>query len=145
MATPNLTVYDFDRVSCIMGPVILDGYADGDAITVEPDAPFFTKYVGADGKVTRAKTLNRCTKVTFRLAQSSAVNDQLSALLNGDLLAANGAGVVPFALIDRSGRTVIAAEHCWVSEAPSVSFTNDVGTREWVIECGRTELFIAGN
>lgn len=145
MSTSNTTTYDFDQVSCIFGPVILDGFADGDAITIEPDAPFFTKYVGADGKVTRAKTLNRCTKVTIRLAQSSSANDQLSAILNADLLAPNGAGIVPFALTDRSGRSVFAAEHCWISEAPSASFTNDVGTREWILECGRTELFFGGN
>ena len=144
-ATPNFSEVDLSQVSFIFGPVIIDGFAEGDACTIEPDAPHFTKYVGADGKVTRAKSLNRCTKLTVRLAQSSAANDQFSVLLNADVLAPNGAGVVPLAIIDRAGRSVFAAAHAWISESPSVAFSNEVREREWVIECGVTEQFVGGN
>lgn len=143
--TPNFTPFDLSEVSFIFGPVIIDGFAEGDACTIEPDAPFYTKYVGADGKVSRAASNNKCTKVTVRLAQTSFANDQFSALLNTDINAPNGAGVVPLAINDGGGRSLYAAAAAWISEAPASTFGNEIREREWIIECGVTEMFIGGN
>ena len=129
MFTPQLTVYDFDQVSCLVGPIICDGFAEGEGIVIESASPIFTKYVGADGKVTRTKTLDRSGKVTITLAQSSLTNDKLSALALLDQSAPNGAGVGPLFIRDKSGRGLWAAEQCWVAEFPQVDLKNAVTSR----------------
>lgn len=143
--TPGFSNYAFDQVSVIMGPVIVDGFAEGEGVTVTRDAPAFTKYVGADGKVTRARMTNRCAKVTIRLAQSSATNDQLSALYTAGLLTPNGEDVIPMSIVDNSGRSVFAAAYCWLAEMPEVSFGSEVGVREWVFDTADLEVLVGGN
>lgn len=143
--TPGFTNYAFDRVSVVVGPVIIDGFAEGEGVSIQRDAPAFTKYVGADGKVCRARMTNKCAKVTIRLGQFSATNDQLSALYNAGLLTPNGEDVVPFALIDRSGRTVFESAYCWLAELPEITFGSEVGVREWVLDTADLDGLLAGN
>lgn len=143
--TPGFTNYAFDQVSAIIGPVIIDGFAEGEGVTIVRDAPAFTKYVGADGKVCRARMKNKCAKVTVRLGQYSATNDQLSALYNAGLLTPNGEDVVPFGLIDNSGRSVFTSAYCWLAELPEVSFGSEVGVREWVFDTADLDALLGGN
>jgi hypothetical protein len=144
-ATPGFTNYSMDEVSAILGPIIMDGFAEGEGLSIEHDSPGFTKYVGCDGRVSRAKTLNRCTKVIVRLAQTSATNDQFTALYLADLLTPGGAGVVPLAVIDRSGRSVHESTYAWISEPPTVSYSNGIEMREWAIETAAATYVIGGN
>jgi Protein of unknown function (DUF3277) len=140
--------YSPDQVSVVFGPVIVDGFASGDMITVEQIAPAFSRYDGADGKTMRVRSTNRSLRITIRTMQGSAANDLLSLGLQADLLPlANGANVVPFSLKDNSGRTVVGATYAWVAEWPSISFGEEAGEREWVIETSSegTVTFVGGN
>lgn len=145
MTTPQLTIYDFDQVTVGVGNIIVDGFAEGDGVMIEPDAAVFVKVTGADGKTTRTKTLNKGAKVTITLAQSSLTNDKFSALITADAEAPNGAGVVPLYIRDKSGRGLWTAAQCWLSELPSVDLKNEVTSRVWVIECAKLVRFDGGN
>lgn len=144
MATPNLTVYDFDEVTCVIGGVLVDGFHDG-GISIEQEAETFTHFVGADGKVSRSKTLNRVAKVTLELTQTSAANLKLSALHLIDRDGPGGAGIVPILITDRSGTSVYAAGQGWISKPPVVTFKNGAEARVWEITVAKLDRVDGGN
>lgn len=143
--TPHLTIYDADQVTVAFGPILLDGFADGEFVSIEPAAEVFTRYVGTDGKVTRSKTLRRDATVTINLAQSSAGNDALSLVHILDRDAPNGAGIHPLYIRDRSGRSLFTAAQSWIEAVPTASFDREAGTRTWVIACAKLERIDGGN
>lgn len=143
--TPRLTTYDLDRVIFTLGPIVVDGFAEGEGFSISTE-PTFSSKVGSDGKVTRSKTLNRMATIELKLMQSSATNDQLSALHILDRDAPNGAGVVPLFIRDGSGRARYKAAEAWIESAPAdVSFTNEADVRTWVIKVAQLERFDGGN
>ena len=142
--TPDLTIYDFDQVTCVFGPIIMDGFQDGEGITIEQE-PTFTDKKGLDGKVTRSKTLDRRATITINLMQVSAANDLLSALHALDRDAPNGAGIVPITIRDRNGRAVFSAAQAWISQAPQVTFDQEATVRAWVIRCAKLNRVDGGN
>src|ERR1041384_5085291 len=88
------------KVSAVFGGILVDGLADGEAITVEFNEDAFTLTVGIDGKAVRNRMANRSGRITLNLIGSSATNDALSAVYNLDQALDNGAGVAPFILRD---------------------------------------------
>lgn len=137
--------YDADMVTCILGTIPMEGFAEDGMITIEYGSEVFTDVTGVDGQTTRSKTLNDTATVTIKLMQSSKTNDLLSALLNADRRAPNGAGVVPLYIRDRNGRSLHTAAYAWISEWPSVNYERGATSREWTIRCASMEMTIGGN
>ncbi len=143
--TPQTTTYDFDQVSCMLGPIIFDGYNEGEGISIEHSEAAFTMIVGADGKVTRSKTLNETAKITITLLQSSAANDQMAALLTLDRSTPNGSGIVPFWVRDRGGRSLFKAAEAWIEGPPQAVFAREATARAWTICVSKLFRYEGGN
>lgn len=143
MPTPQTTIQDLDQWTLLFGSVLIDGFGPDEAASIE-FPPAFTKVIGADGKVTRSKTLDKTATVTFKLMTSSSANAALSALLTADLAAPNGVGVLPLALIDRQGTTAFAASSAWISKFPDYSLAREATVVEWMFECSRMLPFLGG-
>lgn len=141
----QFSTYDPAQVSAIVAGIPLSGFAPGTFITVEQNEDSFSLTTGPDGDSCRAKSNNRSARVTFTLLQSSAVNDLLSALHNLDINSPSGDGIGPFLLKDNSGRTVNAAEHCWIVKPANSSFGGEVENREWTVESDFMNHFVGGN
>jgi hypothetical protein len=135
--------YSPDKVLCIIGGVPMSGFADGTGITVEREADAFTKVVGSDGVVSRVKSANRTGSVTITLQQTSASNDILSGFALLDEV--SNEGVFPVLIKDNLGRSVFASGEGWVKKIPSSAFGKDISDREWVIDCGKLNIFVGGN
>jgi hypothetical protein len=143
--TPTLTIYDPDRVTVAFGPVIVDGYADGEFVSIEPASEIFTRYVGTDGKVTRSKQLRRDATIKFMLSSASATNDALTAIAELDRRAPNGAGIYPLFIRDNSGRALYTAAQAWIEALPTVSFDRQATVREWSLACADLIRVDGGN
>ena len=144
MATPQTTIHDLDQWTLMFGAALIDGFGPDEVVSIElPQA--FTKVIGADGKVTRSKTLDPTAMVTFKLMTSSAANASLSALLNADLLAPNGVGVLPLAMIDRQGTTQFSSPSAWIEKWPDFSLSREATVVEWVFCCSRMAVFMGGS
>ena len=139
----SVKTYDASQVSVIVGTRRLSGLAEGSFVTVSRDEQAFTKQVGADGEVTRAKTNNKAGSITITLQQASSGNDYLSTLAKTD--EETSAGVVPVTVVDGSGTTVAIAESGWIQKLPDTEFGRDAGEREWVIDCADLEMLVGGN
>lgn len=133
----TLKRYDAAQVTMVfMGILIDSGFADGEFLTIEQDAPDYEKVVGTDGEVSRSRTNNRAAKIELKLAQTSDGNGFLGALSSVGLLAANGADIGPMLVRDRvSGTCMYTAANCWISKPPDISYDSKVTMRTWTMEC----------
>lgn len=143
----TLRKYDPSQVAIIFGPVgPIGGFADGTFVSVEQNEDSFALSVGSDGEGTRAKSNNRSGRVTVTLAQSSASNALLSAAHLLDINSANGDGIGPLLVADRSGTSLYEAENAWIVRPPAAEFGRDgAATREWIIETDNLNQVHGGN
>jgi len=144
-STPKLTTYEFNQVTVAFGPILMDGFQDGEGVVIAQSQPRFTKHVGLDGKVTRAKVHDKSGTVTVRLMQTSAQNDLLSGLHIADTNAPNGAGILPVYVRDRNGRSLHTGAEAWITGFGDVTYDQGPTMREWVIDVAELENFIGGN
>lgn len=136
--------FDPSQVTCIVAGVILSGFSDGDAITARRSEDVYSKRVGIDGGVARARNADKTGEFEFKLLQTSAANDQLSALLLVDDLTNDGKAVFPISVVDGSGRSLAFSAHCWVKTIPEGVFGKEVGERTWIFDAAALRLFHGG-
>jgi len=139
----SVWTYSPEDVRIVMGGVLITGYADGTFITVSRDEQAYNKVTGADGKVSRARSANRSGTAVITLKQTSPANDILTGFMLAD--EAGDQGVVPFLVIDGSGRTINGSSAAWVQQAPDQAFSKDIENREWTIDLSAVDMFIGGN
>lgn len=121
------------------------GVADGTFLTIASDGPGFTKKVGVDGEVTRARMHSRGATARLVLMQSSEVNDRLSARYKADRNAVNGQGVGIFSVQDLAGNTVGQASKAWIADDPDVTLEAEASTREWLFDMADWDVDHGGN
>jgi len=143
---PAQKVYNSDEVEVIFGPVIMEGYADGEFLTIEQESDDIDDVVGTDGEVAVSRTNDRRATATVKLLQTSNTNDLLSAI---HLLGLNSPGMAggihPFVVKDRNGRTLIEGANAWIKKAPDRSFDKTATSCEWVIRIAQIARFDGGN
>lgn len=141
----KLRTYDAGEVQIIVAGVTVEGFADGDFITIEDDEDAFSLQIGTDGEGARSKTNNRGGTMTISTLQTSAANTLLSALHNLDRNSPGGAGIGPFLCKDGSGNAIYAAEKSWIQKRPSATFGREAQAREWLVRTNNLKSNDAGN
>lgn len=136
--------YAADKVIVIVGGIPVSGFADGTFVTAKYEADRYIKKVGADGEVSRSKNADKSGTIELVLSQTSASNDALNALFGLASLAGIDP-VVPVAVTDLSGRSLVAASKCWLKTAPEVTFGREIGERTWVLEAADLLITVGGN
>jgi hypothetical protein len=147
MAIGGFKRYDAAQVSLSFMLLNIDsGFADGEFLTIEQEAPDYETVVGTDGEVARSRTNNRHAMIKVKLMQTSSGNSLFTAMSNGGLLARNGADVGPMMIRDRiSGACTFTATKCWIAKPPDVSFDSKVTIRVWELECADLYRVDAGS
>lgn len=134
---------DPKKVIATFGILTISGYAEGTFITIEPSGVSFEKRQGAGGEVDRINKNNTSYKITFSLMGTSAVNDQLSALLIAD--ERTSIGKLPFMIKDLAGTSVLVTTDAWIMGWPNRDRADSLNSVQWVIETGPGEYFMGGN
>ena len=126
----GVKTYDPKEILLLVAGVPIDGFADGDFITVEfPES--FTTQIGAQGAHTRSRVADSTADMTVTLQQTSPGNAYLTSLLAAD----RALGVlVPVLLKDLIGNDLIAATQAYITQRPSLNFGAESGSREWSIK-----------
>lgn len=137
--------YDPDQISVTFAGLLIQGYADGEFVTVEQQSDNFSDVVGTDGRVSRSKTNDRRATITFSLMQTSDSNDELSQIANDDLNNPGGAGVGALYIRDRGGRSLYSANSAWISRPPDVSLDRAATARQWTLRAAQLERTDGGN
>jgi hypothetical protein len=136
--------YAADKVVISIGGVSLSGTADGDFVTAKYDEDRYTKHVGADGSVSRARNPSAAGTIEIVLSATSGSNDELSAFFNLGLLGGID-NPIPVAIADLSGRSLCAAGNAWLKTTPEMVFGKEIGERTWVFDCADLVFNFGGN
>jgi len=142
----KLKVYSAREVSLIVGGLEIDsGFAEGEFISIEPQAEDFTDKAGPDGEVARSAVGDFRATIKIKLLHTSEGNNILTALRDLDLVS-NGSGIGAFMLRDRSAGAIIAqADKVWVQKPPTVSRGREIAETEWTLRAAAMKLNVVGN
>jgi len=139
-------VYTFDpkNIVLILGGVTINGWADGEFLTLSRYTDSYNIVSGADGIVSRAKTNDRTGSISAKLAQTSPSNSYMSVLANID--ERTGAGVFPVICKDLKGASHYFSGTGWVKKPADVSYSKgEITDREWIIDLAVLEYYTGGN
>jgi hypothetical protein len=140
----RLAKYNPDLVTITVAGVLIQGYADGEFVTIAQAADQFVDEVGTDGEVARSPTNDRRMDITIKLIQTSQSNAVLSSLLNADLNNPNGQ-TFSCQVEDVAGGTIAFGAESWIKKWPDSSFDRTAKSREWVIRIANGTRDEAGN
>lgn len=136
--------YDPNQVQVSLGGVLLEGFAEGSMIEVEPSAEDYATVVGTKGNVGVARIYNSLATVKLRFLQTSNANDQLSTLRNSSRAATATGFASAFSMRDASGTTKIQGT-AFIQKRPTTTMSNTVEAREWTLTLIESSAFIGGN
>lgn len=138
--------FDGGEFHLTIGPLMVSGFSDGDAVTVTRAQNIAAYRTGLDGATGRAIILDKSGTIEVHLLQTSPANDELSALFNMNSLLLEGRASVPITVSDFSGSTVLTASQCWLETLPPVAFsTAAVAERVWTFRTSALQMFVGGN
>ena len=129
----QVKTYDPKKVTAIFGPLILSGFSEGTFIKIETQGDGITAIVGCDQEIVRNIAPDSILKqITITLLQSSDSNDKLSLIHDADNQ--TGAGILPLAIKDLSGRSLMVTDQAWIVKKPNMQRgkTASDGNCEWV-------------
>ena len=138
-------IYDANQVQVSFSGVPVQGYADGDFLTITTESDAFSSKAGTLGDVARSKTNDRRATIEIILMQTSPTNDLFSAIHVADLNSPGGAGVGAFLVVDLNGTSLYAAGNAWIKRSPDPTFGRESGERTWTLEVDVLQDFTGGN
>jgi hypothetical protein len=145
MAQSDLRIADFNEVQVSFATVIINGWADGDVLTLTRESDAFGSVVGVTGSVARYRTNDNRATITISLMSTSPVNAALSAIFTADLYAPGGAGIGALLIVDLAGTSIYTAGNCWIKRPPDPTWSNEPRERVWTLECATIRDFTGGN
>lgn len=137
-------IYDSNRVEVSFAGVPMQGYADGEFLTITFEEDTFSKVTGTDGEASRSKSNNLGCTMEVRLMSTSPTNLLLSAIHEADKNANGGAGVGAFFVADLNGTTEFLAGNAWIVKAPDQNFDREATERVWTFTCDRGNAIVGG-
>lgn len=138
-------IYDSNEVQVAFAGVPVQGYADGDFLTISHETDAFSDVVGTDGEVSRSKTNDRRATVEIILMSTSPTNDLFSAIYLADIKSPGGAGVGALLVTDLNGTSLYTAGNAWIMKAPDVTYGREANERTWTIRVDKLIEFTGGN
>lgn len=138
-------IYDAEQVTVsFAGADLTDGLADGEFLKITNDTDAFLDVVGTDGSVTRSKSNDGRSTIELKLMQTSPGQDILTAAINTDKLATNGAGIGAFLVRDPNGRQNYLAAEAWIAKEPDVAFDRTATERVWKFRVAKWSVRLDG-
>lgn len=121
----------------IDGVLLPSGFADGNAVEIEPNAPLYSDVVGADGALHQSTTEDQTGLVRFRAKNTSGA---LRAILDGYVSRHEiGANTTPSTIVVTmlsTGEKYVCTG-CRPMDRPTVTFGNEVSDREYTWRAAR--------
>lgn len=126
----------FDPGAVIMqfGALLIQGFAEGDMIRVEPRSEGDTLAVGSGGETARVKSRDKSATVTAILMDTHPINIALIAYHNLGNVAA------PLSVSDPARPRTAVCPDAFLTRIPGVTYSNGVPVREWVWLCPKLSV-----
>jgi len=136
------TTYDPKQVAVIVGGVPLQGFADGDMVSIEFSEDSWEHLAGADGEEMRVRKNDSRAEMTVTLLQSSESNTWLASLQLAD--EASNSAAFPVLFKDNNGKTLLASESAWIKKTPTITRGKGPQSVEWVLALSQARGFVGG-
>lgn len=139
--------YNPNEVIIYLGGVLVDGFADGDFLSIEQQSPQFKEEVGTSGEVAVSKTNDRRLKITVKTIQTSAANLAFSAMAQTARNSPASAGklFMTFQMEDLSGKSICNATQAWIIGMAPATYDRTAKSREWEIHTADGDWIEGGN
>jgi len=140
----SLFTYMPEEVNCLIGGFLrVEGFVDGTFIAVNKDVMPFTSITTPDGSTARVYHNSQSYTITLTLHSASSSNDVLTKFWQVDEI--SQMGKFPLLIKDGSGSDLFFSTESWVQEVPSVTKSNSIDSRQWVIKCANATINVGSN
>lgn len=141
---PTLFNYIPEAVNCLIaGFIPIEGFVDGTFISVDKDEMPFTSVRMPDGTIARKYTNSKTYTITITLHNGSETNNLLTKMWQVDEL--TQMGKFPLLIKDQSGSDLLFSTESWIESIPSLTKSNGIDSRVWVIKSAYAVINIGGN
>lgn len=141
-----MKIYSASEITVVFGGLPIDsGRGDDEFCAISKAEETFTYKAGVDGEGTRSESKNNYHTVKLTVMRTSRANALLSAIYNGDVAVAGGAGVVPILVRDRQGASLFSSAEAWITKLPDNVYSKEANTIEWMIGVHNPINIIGGN
>ena len=140
----NLFSYIPESVNCLIGGIIpVEGFVDGTFISVDKDEMPYSSIRMPDGTVARKKNTSQTYTITITLHNGAETNNLLTKMWQIDEL--TDRGKFPLLIKDQSGSDLLFSTESWIEGIPSMTKSNAIDSRVWVIKSAYAVINIGGN
>lgn len=141
---PTLFSYIPESVNCLIGGIIpVEGFVDGTFISVDKDEMPYSSIRMPDGTVARKKNTSQTYTITITLHNGAETNNLLTKMWQIDEL--TGRGKFPLLIKDQSGSDLLFSTESWIEGIPSLTKSNAIDSRVWVIKSAYALINVGGN
>lgn len=130
-------------VFLVAGFIPITGFVDGTFIDISKDLVPFSARRTADGTVSRLYNNDQTYTITLTLHNGSSSNDALTKLWQLDEITQRGK--FPILIKDNSGTDLFFSTSSWIEQVPTLTKSNAVDSRVWVIRSSQAFINIGGN
>lgn len=144
MSDTELFCYVPEEVTVlVMGVFPLTGFVDGTFIEITKDVDPFTTQKTADGLVSRVYNNDQTYTISLTLHSGTQSNDLMTKLWQLDEITQRGK--FPLLIKDSSGSDLFFSTNTWVQKIPSLTKSNSVDNRVWVLRSSQAAINVGGN
>mgnify|MGYP003412322668 FL=1 len=141
---PTLFNYCPESVNCLIaGMIPVEGFVDGTFISVDKDTMPYSSIRMPDGTIARKYLNSQTYTITITLHNGSETNNLLTKMWQVDEL--TQMGKFPLLIKDQSGSDLLFSTESWIEGIPSMTKSNAVDSRVWVIKSAYATINLGGN
>jgi len=136
MTALPLATWDCTTTTVTFGGLEIQGFGDGDFITITPPDATYKSMVGGDGSTVVSVDPSRVHVAKLLLLRTSSVNFLLGGLFATQRAnAATGSPIAtPFTCRDNVSGEVFRGAEAWLTKSPERKWAKEAGTVEWTVE-----------
>lgn len=141
---PTLFSYIPESVNCLIaGMIPITGFVDGTFISVDKDEMPYSSIRMPDGTIARKKNTSQTYTITITLHNGAETNNLLTKMWQIDEL--TDRGKFPLLIKDQSGSDLLFSTESWIEGIPSMTKSNAIDSRVWVIKSAYALINVGGN
>lgn len=141
---PTIFNYCPESVNCLIaGFIPIEGFVDGTFISVDKDEMPYSSIRMPDGTVARKYNNSQTYTITLTLHNGAETNNLLTKMWQLDELTQRGK--FPLLIKDQSGSDLLFSTESWIEGIPSLTKSNAIDSRVWVIKSAYAVINVGGN
>ena len=133
-----------ESVNCLIaGFIPIEGYVDGTFISVDKDEMPYSSVRMPDGTIARKYNNSQTYTITITLHNGAETNNLLTKMWQVDEITQRGK--FPLLIKDQSGSDLLFSTESWIEGIPSLTKSNAIDSRVWVIKSAFATINVGGN